>query len=146
MKVKVHNAEKVKIALNKIDKDARDKIVEKTKEIILWLQGNLPGYPGERPAQDYRRTGLLGRVVTTYPAQPLGAGAQALSKVETLGSDIVGLLGGQLDYIEFVIDEHNQAWMHAGRWYQLQPEVLSHRDEIISMYEQMADELTEDLK
>lgn len=69
-------------------------------------------------ASTYKRTGTLGKSITT--------------RTEERGSDLVGRIGtnvtvktGSSGYAQFVIG-NPQAWMHAGRWWQLEVETGKH--------------------
>lgn len=72
---------------------------------MLYVRSRLPGYPAERSGQKYRRTGTLGRRNTT--------------EVREQGTDIIGVLGNNTEYAEWVIARDTQAWMHVDRWYTL---------------------------
>lgn len=91
-------------------------------ESVLYTQNRIPPYPA--PRGDYRRTGTLGRVITAFPGQTGGGGGEnggtPLTRVETMGGDVKGVIGARLEYIPYVIDSKHQARMHQGRWYTLQ--------------------------
>lgn len=79
----------------------------------------------------YRRTGTLGRTVTSMK----GAAPGALSRVETLASGrTVGIIGGNLKYLRYVVGEGEQYWMHAGRWYTLQEVVRNAVPGVIDIF------------
>jgi hypothetical protein len=73
------------------------------------IHQNLPPYPPVREGQKYVRTGTLGRSITT--------------EVEAQGTTFIGRIGTAINYAPYVIgDDSQQAWMHAGRWWQLSQE------------------------
>lgn len=96
---------------------------------VIYAQGQIPSYPGAPGGSSYRRTGTLGRTVTAFPGvsggRSLGGGAGdnggvPLTRVEAMGGDVRGVIGGRLSYMPLVIDEKEQAYMHVGRWWTLQ--------------------------
>lgn len=86
------------------------------QEGVLYVHSQIPPYPAPPPASTYVRTGTLGRSVTTLQ----GNDPDALSRVETLGKDVVGYIGTKVLYAPYVLDETRQARAHRGRWYTLQ--------------------------
>jgi len=105
------------------------------KEAVLYVHSQVPPYPAPPPASTYRRTGTLGRTVTTMQ----GSEPSALSRVEvsTLGGIVVGVIGTRLEYAPFVISEGNQAKVHAGRWWTLQGVVKSSWSGIVDIFRKM---------
>ncbi len=75
-------------------------------EAILYVHSTVPAYPAPPSGSHYRRTGTLGRSITT--------------DVRPLGGDVVGVIGSNVIYAPYVIDANRQAHMHAGRWWTLQ--------------------------
>ena len=107
---------------------------------LIYLQSRVPTYSSipRRAGQTYRRTGLLGRSITSMA----GGGPQALSRVRSLGGRVVGIWGSAVRYAKYVIGEKDQAWMHLGRWYTLQGLIRKNRSELVR---HMAKRLFEDL-
>ena len=111
---------------------------------VLYAQSQIPSYPSPPPGSSYRRTGTLGRTVTAFPgvspARSIGGsggenpGAMPLTRVEPFSGGVRGVIGGRLDYMPYVIDEGNQAYMHKGRWWTLQKIVRDSRDGIIKIF------------
>lgn len=83
---------------------------------ILYLHGKTPGYPPEPMGSTYRRTGTLGRSVTSLQ----GGAPGAISRVRSMGKSIQGIWGTNVEYAQWVIDEGKQAKAHVGRWFTLQ--------------------------
>lgn len=78
---------------------------------------NLPPYPAPPASSSYVRTGKLGQSITT--------------EVTTQGSDVVGVIGSDIPYAPYVVGSGDeQAWMHAGRWWQLDNVVEKNLDAI----------------
>ena len=65
-----------------------------------------------------------------------GSSPEALSRVESLGGRVVGIVGTALEYAPFVIDENRQAKQHRGRWYTLQGVVEKAQDGIKRIFEE----------
>jgi hypothetical protein len=83
---------------------------------LLYLLGQVPPYPAPSPTSTYRRTGQLGRSITT--------------RVEPGDDSIVGFIGTNIEYAQYVIDKDEQAWMHKGRWWNLQDVVENNLDKV----------------
>lgn len=66
------------------------------------VQREVAVYPPARSGSTYRRTGTLGRRWT--------------SKVSGSGTDVEGVVGNNTAYGPYVMDWHDQAWMHVGIW------------------------------
>ena len=110
---------------------------------ILYAQGQIPAYPPPPPTSTYVRTGTLGRVVTAFPGvsggRSLGGGGgggggQPLTRVESIGGGVRGVIGGRLSYMPYVIDEDEQAYMHRGRWWTLQSVIRGAKTGIIQIF------------
>lgn len=87
-----------------------------TQEAVDFVWGKLGEYPPPPPNSPYRRTGELGRSI--------------YGEVRTLNSGPVGVIGTNLKYAPYVIDQKNQAWMHKGRWWTIQGKIKQYRTEI----------------
>lgn len=105
------------------------------KEAVLYVHSQVPPYPAPPPASTYRRTGTLGRTVTTMQ----GAEPSALSRVEVgaLGGSVVGVIGTRLHYATEVISEGEQIKVHAGRWWTLQGVVKNSWSGIVDIFKRM---------
>ena len=105
-----------------------------TKQAVNYVHGKVPNYPAQRPGQAYGRTGTLGREINT--------------KVETMGSNVVGTIGSPTPYAPWVISDEAaggagpQAWMHKGRWYTLQGVVKKAQGAVNKFFEDMVARLT----
>ena len=98
---------------------------------VLYVHSKVPKYPAASGASTYRRTGTLGRSVTTF----MGSNPDALSRVEQSGSDIHGFIGTRLSYAVYVIDKFKQARWNVGRWWTLQDVVLGLKNDILRVYQ-----------
>lgn len=79
---------------------------------------HLPPYPAPPPNSSYVRTGKLGQTIT--------------EEVATVGNDVSGMIGSDIEYAPYVIGgDDEQAWMHQGRWWQLENVVEKDLDLII---------------
>jgi len=106
--------------------------MRKTQEKVnAYVFSQVPDYPAKRPGQTYvrRMSGGIGGSITT--------------KVEGMGSDIVGKIGSSIEYAPWVISDEAaggagpQAWMHKGRWWTLQGVVKKAQAEINRFFEDM---------
>lgn len=78
---------------------------------------NIPPYPAPPANSSYVRTGKLGQSITT--------------EVTTDGVDVAGVIGSNIPYAPYVIgSDDEQAWMHEGRWWQLDNIVEKNLDAI----------------
>lgn len=110
---------------------------------VLYVQGQIPSYPAKPPGSSYRRTGSLGRVVTAFPGVSAGRNlggddsggeqGQPLSRVESLGGGVRGVVGGRLSYLPDVVGD-DQAPPFVGRWWQLRKVVVGARDGVVSIH------------
>lgn len=92
----------------------------------LWSRGavKVAGVRGRYWVSTYRRTGTLGKSITT--------------KVQTQGDSVIGRIGTNVSrqtassgYAEYVIGmPDEQAWMHQGRWWSLGQEVEKNSDDV----------------
>jgi len=86
------------------------------KRGVLYVHSTVPPYPPAPPNSTYRRTGTLGREITT--------------KTERSAGNILGIIGAAAPYAPLVIGEDTQAWMHAGRWWTLHSVVRKAADRV----------------
>jgi hypothetical protein len=85
------------------------------------VQRQLAVYPPARSGSQYRRTGTLGRRWTT--------------KVTGAGYDVEGVVGNNTAYGPYVMDWHDQAWMHVGVWPIAQDVAGQAENEIAAIFE-----------
>lgn len=100
------------------------------EEGLVFLHSEVPPYSDipKRPDQTYRRTGLLGRSITSMAGGIPGS----LSRVRRLfGDDIVGVWGSAVKYAQYVIGRGTQAWFHRDRWYTLQGLIEDNQRELV---------------
>ena len=94
---------------------------------VLFVHSQVPAYPAPPSTSRYRRTGTLGRTITT--------------EVKSLGNDIAGSIGTKTVYAPYVISTEKvggrgpQAWMHKGRWWLLQDVVMGQADKVKQIFE-----------
>jgi len=123
-------------ALRKIQRlsDGPKLIKNAADESILFLQSQIPDYPPQRPTT-YRRTNLLGNSLTSAR----GAN-QGLSRVEGIGKSIRMIIGTAVNYAKYVIDEKEQAWMHKGHWWTIQPVIREKLGGVLNIFQKKYDE------
>jgi hypothetical protein len=83
---------------------------------VTHVHQNIPAYPAPPPNSTYRRTGTLGRSITT--------------KTERTAGNILGIIGSNTDYAPVVISENTQAPVHQGRWWTLHEVVRKAADKV----------------
>ena len=95
-----------------------DATLKKTMEAsLLHVQGSVPSYPPETPAQTYRRTGTLGRSLGVAQSGST-LGQPDIKLVRPLGaSGYRGEFGTNLSYAPPVIGEGTQTKAFKGRWW-----------------------------
>jgi hypothetical protein len=102
-------------------------------EVMTGIHERVPDYPPAPPNSSYRRTGQLGRSIST--------------KVQALNDIVVGEIGTNLDYAPHVISSEAtpnggpQAWMHKDRWWTLQGVVDGAMDWATERFQEMVDRL-----
>jgi len=104
---------------------------------VKYVHSTVPPYPPAPPESRYRRTGLLGRSITT--------------EVRALGGTTVGVIGTNVAYAPDVISSEPangagpQAWYHKRTgWYTLQDVVAKAERQIIAIFEAALDRLIGD--
>ncbi|MQC27048.1 MAG: hypothetical protein DWG76_06345 [Chloroflexi bacterium] len=116
-KVRISGDALLKSKLEGAAGDVSGTLVKATHKAVTLVHQEIPAYPPPPPLSHYRRTGTLGRTITTM----MGAGdPNALSRVEALAIAVKGFIGTRLKYAPWVIDEKRQVKAHRGRWYTLQ--------------------------
>ena len=131
--IRVKGLDKLQRKFKRFPEDFEKGLRIATLDAVLHVQGSVPEYPSRPATSTYRRTGTLGRVITALQ----GRHPDALSRVEALGSAVVGFIGTKLKYARWVIDATRQAFMHKGRWWTLQEVLEGERQEIVKIYERM---------
>jgi hypothetical protein len=129
--IKIEGLEQMVGKLDKFAADFPKFIADAMLQTVLFTQGKLPSYPPPPPASTYRRTGTLGRSITTLA----GSDPYALSTVKPLGGEVQGIIGTKLSYAPYVIDEERQAEAHKGRWWTLQGVVRGLQDTIVKFFQ-----------
>lgn len=104
---------------------------------VKYVHSQVPPYPPAPPDSRYRRTGLLGRSITT--------------EVRALGGTTVGVIGTNVAYAPDVISSEPangagpQAWYHKRTgWYTLQGVVAKAERQIVVIFEAALDRLIGD--
>lgn len=101
------------------------------RDSLLYLQAHTPGYPPAPPNSSYRRTGTLGRSVTSLAAN----NPDALTRVEPLGGgNIRGLWGTRVVYAPQVIGRGQQRPAFARRWWTLEDVAEKNRPGVINIW------------
>ena len=100
-----------------------------THQAVAYVHSQVPPYPAPPAGSTYSRTGTLGRGINT--------------KVKTMGSEVIGIIGSPTPYSPWVISDEAaggagpQAWMHQGRWWTLQSVVKNTAAEVVKFFEDM---------
>lgn len=128
--IRMHGLDQYTGKMQRISTNMPGELKKLTEKAVLYAQSEIPGYPAAPSGSTYRRKGTLGRAVTAAPGSPL----PSLTRVESLGAGVRGVIGGRLDYIGYVIDAVSQAWMHRNRWYTLQKVIEGARGGIEKIY------------
>lgn len=112
-----------------------------TLKAVLYVHAHMPAYPPAPAGSTYRRTGTLGRTVTSL----MGTEPTALSRVEgSLFGKVTGIVGTRLSYAPWVIDEDRQTRSHkANGWWTLQKVVRDLRKGIRGVYEKALHDFVE---
>ena len=108
-------------------------IQKTTLKAVNYVHSQVPDYPAQLPS--YAQTGILGKSINT--------------DVKTMGTDVVGLIGSDIEYAPWVISTEQgtnsagpQAWMHKGRWWTLQGVVKKAQEVVFKFFDDMMDRLT----
>jgi phage gpG-like protein len=127
MKVQFRGWQEFDAKLGKMNGDLTGAMKTATEKAVLYVHSKVPAYPPTRPGQTYRRTGDLGRSITT--------------EVKSISGGYQGSIGTNLVYAPWVISDRDvpgmggpQAWMHKGRWFTLQGVVKDNLDDVMDIY------------
>jgi hypothetical protein len=108
-----------------------------TKDAIIYVHSTMPAYPPQPALSLYRRTMTLWRSITSF------VGPDSLSRVTTLFSSVVGIIGTALNYAQWVIDETSQTQAHKNNgWWTLQDVIKKAKPGIEKVYEKGVRDLT----
>lgn len=127
--IEVVGLEELDRRYKKIGKNLGPELRSLTQEAILYVHSQVPPYPPARAGSQYRRTGTLGRTITTKVIEPVGRGIYS------------GIIGTNTRYAPWVISDEvganqagPQAWFHRGIWYTLQEVVERASREVRRIY------------
>jgi len=131
MKWKWFGLDKLTAKLKRLSAPELTRELEKTtRKAVLYVHGKVPSYPAAPFGSTYERTGTLGRGINT--------------KVKTMGSNVVGLIGSPISYAPWVISDKEvngigpQTRTHtATGWYTLQAVVRKAQDAVNRIFENM---------
>jgi len=128
----IHGLERVKFKFGSIKSKFPGFMKEATKEAVIYVHSKIPSYPPAPTGSKYRRTGTLGRTITTMQ----GGEPNALSRVDDpIGGKVRGIVGTRLEYAPWVIDRDRQTDAHKRNgWWNLQDVVEKLRTGIRSTY------------
>ena len=135
IKIQIEGLDRVVNNLQKFQAGLPGFFNDTMQKTILYVQGKLPPYPPPPTGSTYRRTGTLGRSITSL----FGQHPDALSKIQPFGGGVHGIIGTQLKYAPFVIDEDRQAGVHRGRWWTLQQAVRNQTQAIVDYWKKAVD-------
>lgn len=117
----------------------------------LWE--NVPAYPQASEDSSYRRTGTLGRTLGSSPSGGQAGGKPDIFEVKQQGMSgfVEGRFGTNLDYAPYVIGPtetegekgERQAWMHKGKWWQLEDVVPKSKDKINEIWNGIAQKMAD---
>ncbi len=131
--IKIKGLNKLNKKLRRAGNNTKPAIKKATRKAVLYIHSQVPPYPPPLPNSDYRRTGTLGRSITT--------------EVRDIGSQTVGLIGSAVIYAPDVISAKKvgkrgpQKRIHKGRWYTLQGVVKKAHKDVLKIYRKMIAEL-----
>lgn len=103
-----------------------------TRKAVLYVHSQVPPYPEANAGSTYRRTGTLGRTITT--------------EVRGLGAMSVGVIGTPTVYAPHVISDRQvgkrgpQTWFHA-RWWTLQGVARKAYGQVLKFYNEALREI-----
>jgi hypothetical protein len=126
MKIVAKGVKELNHKLLAISEGFRPMIEQATNKAVLYVHSTVPKYPAQPEGTRYRRTGTLGREITT--------------EVRSVGSDVVGVIGSPTVYAPWVISAEEiggigpQAKVHQGRWWTLQGVVERAKEAVVKIY------------
>lgn len=97
------------------------------QKAVDYVHSQVPPYPPTLANQRYRRTGRLGRSITT--------------DVRVLGADVVGTIGTNVRYAPDVIGLGKQKPIHENRWWTLEKVVSDNKTRAIEIFEEQLENL-----
>lgn len=121
VQLEIRGLERVRLSVGQLRQKLTPVLSDAALHSVLYVQENLPPYPAKPPTSKYVRTHLLENSLHAMQGQAEGA----TSRVDKVGGMVRAFIGTNLEYARWVIDRDRQAWMHVGRWWLLQDEVLS---------------------
>ena len=137
MEVEIRGLEELQRKARRMGTDMGPTMSRTMDRAVKYVHSTVPPYPPAPPESRYRRTGLLGRSITT--------------EVRALGGTTVGVIGTNVAYAPDVISSEPangagpQAWYHKRTgWYTLQDVVAKAERQIIAIFEAALDRLIGD--
>ena len=98
---------------------------------VYFLQSKVAVYPPPPPMSTYRRTGTLGRSIT--------------SEVKGIGGEIRGIVGTNIPYAPYVLSAAKQAAVHVGRWKTLTAHATEQKGKVEEFFAQATEAITKEL-
>jgi len=137
VEVEIRGLEELQRKAHRLGTDMAPTMSRTMDRAVKYVHSTVPPYPPAPPESRYRRTGLLGRSITT--------------EVRALGGTTVGVIGTNVAYAPDVISSEPangagpQAWYHKRTgWYTLQDVVAKAERQIIAIFEAALDRLIGD--
>lgn len=119
MRVIVTGLDELREKYRRAERDIRPALEKGMRKAMYYVHSQTPAYPAAPIGSTYRRTGTLGRSIST--------------DVKPVGGSVTGIIGTPVEYAPYVIDEDRQAWMHRGRWWTLQSVVRKSLDRVVEI-------------
>jgi hypothetical protein len=114
LKVKVTGLDRLQRQLQRLGRDWPREIEKGGEKALYYVWGEIPPYPPPPPDSTYRRTGTLGRTLTTRRGRTPGA----LGEVRAFAEQIRIVAGSAIPYADLVVGAQ-QARVHRERWWKL---------------------------
>lgn len=118
--IEVKGLDELAEALEHLAGETTRVLQEGMEQGVLYVHQSMPPYPPARIDSRYRRTGSLGRSMTT--------------EVRTMGATVTGIVGSAMPYAPLVIGTE-QAGMHRRRWWRLVDVVRQALPTVVRMIE-----------
>ena len=140
--IEVNGLDPILAKYGRIEREMPGELKKLMTKGVLYAQSQIPPYPAPPPASTYRRTGTLGRVITAFPGvsggRNLGGGGgggdgQPLTRVESIGGGVRGVVGGRLEYLPDVVGEEQGAAFR-GRWFVLKKVIMGAKTGIVKIF------------